>query len=127
MTLVPSTNTKDSRVRTTRVTISIIILEIDFYICEYVSKLESKGNFYSSSFLSREQRQCRNVIKPALLFPLSCTLCPLDQTYLSGSICKFPLPQRQQNENTFLPIKHFRMDFDNKTICYCSEFGYTGT
>ena len=46
LTLVPSTNTKDSRVRTTRVTISIVILGIDFYFCEYVSKLKSKDNFF---------------------------------------------------------------------------------
>ena len=46
LTLVPSTNTKDSKVRTTRVTNSIVILGIDFYFCEYVSKLKSKDNFF---------------------------------------------------------------------------------
>ena len=51
LTLVPSTNTKDSRVRTTRVTISIIILDIDFYFCEYVSKLKSKDIFLFFKFL----------------------------------------------------------------------------
>ena len=51
LTLVPSTNNKDSRVRTTRVTISIVILGIGFYFCEYVSKLKSKDIFLFFKFL----------------------------------------------------------------------------